>query len=319
MSGFNLSIPALCGIAMLLAGCGSSSIWTAYYQGQVPADIDGAVLDYALAQGEVTLTADYKNGHLTISAPQSIKATADYGDVHHLVYDHNNFSDDEIEIKMDGALVTSLSSTTEDKSTAVAKGITDLITQVGQTRKDVLENIAVVEKKKNDDKPPPPCSDMQWVQSYNLTHGSVGRGYYTTPHDDGCSLSITIAPKPQPRHILGVSGFVAPLATEQSIQLCDHVFCFRRAGVYTVTATAEVNNHGIKTPAGPITFDVMAPSLKLAFIRFNRRAFVANKTEIEFQNGIVSRFHAKNPSEVVGFLEFPTQVLKGVSAAIIIH
>ena len=68
-----------------------------------------------------------------------------------------------------------------------------------------------------------------------------------------------------------------------------------------------------------ISFDVMAPSLKLAFIRFNRRAFVANKTEIEFQNGIVSRFHAKNPSEVVGFLEFPTQVLKGVSAAIIIH
>lgn len=325
MLGFKLSVPAFCGIAMLLAGCGSS-IWTVSRTEQVPEHIDGAVLEYALANGQVALTSEWKASNLTISAPQSVKATPDYGSIHRLIYNHNEFSDDEIEVKMDGALVTSLSSTTEDKSTAVAKGLTDLFTQVGQTRTD-LNKFFISEKigdKNKDEKPKPsPCPDMTAVTLLDVTHGRRDSGYYTTYRRPDCSITIefdkTVLMN-NPKAVLGVSGFVSPLETSTSESYCDLVFCFRRTGAFTIKARAVMKMEGqVPIRTEWIQFDVMAPSLNLAFIRFNRRAFVANKTEIEFQNGIVSRFHAKNPSEVVGFLELPTQVLKGVSAAIIIH
>jgi hypothetical protein len=69
-----------------------------------------------------------------------------------------------------------------------------------------------------------------------------------------------------------------------------------------------------------LTFRVLAPSQAIGFVRFNRRAFVINKTFITFgSNGLVNEFYASNPSEVVGFIQVPTELMKGVTAAIVIH
>jgi hypothetical protein len=62
---------------------------------------------------------------------------------------------------------------------------------------------------------------------------------------------------------------------------------------------------------------ITAPhSTELGFVHFNRRRFVTNSTTLTFTNGMVSKFTAKDPSELVGFLSLPAELLKGAVIAV---
>ncbi|MEH2547546.1 hypothetical protein V1283_004191 [Bradyrhizobium sp. AZCC 2262] len=315
---------SLIAASVILASCGNS-LWTLADGEQPPTNLDGAFLSYALAQGEVSFTAEFKDKRLTLSSDQKMTATADYNAMYRVVYGHNSFSNDDIDIQMEGALIKSLSSTTEDRSIAVVQGVTALLTQVSATQKD-LEKSKSIAKMLPDAGPaaPPPCTDMTVVHQTNVTHGR-GKTMTTKAGEPSCSIRFNIKLTPHLDKIMAISGFVPQeTTTEDPGPFCKYVFCFRRAGLFTLEATAmlvqKADRETILSTTPPVRFDVLAPvNNALGYVKFGRRAFVKNKTVIAFSNGLVSGFTASNPSEVVGAIQLPTELLKGVSAAIVIH
>jgi hypothetical protein len=312
-------------ISALLGSCGNS-LWTVAKDEVASEGLDGAVLSYAMAQGEVTFNSEYLAAKgLTLSSDQKVNATADYDAMYRVVYNHNAFSNDDIDIQMEGALIKSLSSTTEDKSIAVVQGVTALLTQVSATQKDFEKSKSIAKFLEKDATPAAPkCTDMKSSYQKDLTNNR-GRTTITQLGETSCKIRFNVTRTLHQDKILAVSGFMPQATTEDPSQFCNYVFCFRRAGLVTVDATAtlvqtiEKKEVDISTTP-PIQFNVLVPvKHALGYVRFNRRAFVKNKTVITFTNGIVSGFSASNPSEVVGAIQLPTELLKGVSAAIVIH
>ncbi|WP_157038880.1 hypothetical protein [Rhodopseudomonas palustris] len=310
--------------SVLLCSCGNS-MWSASSNLDIPPNLDGAVLSYAMAQGEVSFSAEYTNKRLLLSSDQKMTATPDYGAMFKVVYDHNSFSSDDIEIQMDGALVKSLSSSTEDRSIAVVQSVTALLTQAGATQKD-LEKSRVFSNFIADTPAMPPCSDMKAVAQKDITNNRRHRTTITQLGEPSCSIRFAIEVKSHPDKVLSFNGFIPQndIGTNPD-QVCNFSFCFRRAGLFSVKGYAKLvqkGQNGEKTLATtpPVSFQVLAPvASELGFVRFNRRAFVKNKTVISFNNGILSGFSASNPSEVVGAVQLPSELLKGVSAAFLIH
>jgi len=61
-------------------------------------------------------------------------------------------------------------------------------------------------------------------------------------------------------------------------------------------------------------FETVAPRPELVgFLRFNRRAFVQNKTTATFTNGVLTGLSSTDPSSIVGFIMLPTELLKSVT------
>ncbi|MGT2438155.1 hypothetical protein ACU4GH_22605 [Bradyrhizobium betae] len=308
------------GLSFLLAGCGTS-LWTVAKDDYVPDEYDGALMSYALAKGEVSVSAEFTGNKLTLSSDGKVTATPDYNEMYRLAYTHHSLSDDEIDITLENGLVKSLTSTTEDKSVAVVQGVTALLTQVASTKADLLKINTLLPEKKAEE-PKPICTDFKAVFRKDITNDrSMGGPNYTQIGDPDCKIEFTVTSTIKSRRF-EVAGFTAKPATVDDLSsFCRRAFCFRKAAVYQVTATAKLYKAGVyrDITAGPLTFEVLAPTRDLAYVRFDRRAFVQNKTSVTFTNGVLTGFSAKNPSEVVGALRLPTELLKGVSAAIVLN
>jgi hypothetical protein len=312
------NIASLIFICSFSSGCGNS-LWTVARGEAEPSELDGAILSYALAKGEVVFSADFTSNKLVLTSDQKVVAAADHKQMFRLVYEHNAFAADEIDIQMEGALVKSLSSTTEDRSIAAVQGVTALLTQVAATQKDIAKMNTFLSEKVAET---PTCPDFKAIHRKDVTNGGSGRTSYTQIGDPNCTVKFDVTAEFNQGSVLEVAGFTARPTTADNLSMfCRYAFCFRKAANFTLKATAILMKNGTATgiTAGPLIFDVFAPSQALGYVRFNRRAFVKNKTVVTFTNGIVSGFSASNPSEVVGALQLPTELLKGVSAAIVIH
>jgi hypothetical protein len=311
--------------ALVLGGCGPS-IWSVNNKLEVAENFDGALMSYALASGELQFSAAFttKDG-LTLTSDQQVKAVPDFNHQHVLAYNHQGLSSDDVSIDLDGALLQQVSSTTEDKSVATILAVNALLTQAAATQKAIahISINAVQDKEKPPAPPPTACTDMKVSRGINVT--------YQTPLNEvlqqrsapgsGCELHITVKPS-VPKHTLGVFGFPRDQQDNPTEEYCDHAVCFRLAGTYHIVATATAKQNGKLLETTTMAFDVLAPRPdQIGFVRFNRRAFVQNTTTIQWKNGIVSHFAAKNPSEVFGFIGLPTALLgtAAVTAALIVR
>jgi hypothetical protein len=123
---------------------------------------------------------------------------------------------------------------------------------------------------------------------------------------------------------MGVRGYARPIDEQndpQTVCANNYAFCFRLGRMYRVTATAYLKQEGVQKPlaeAAIPAFNVIAPARDdFGYVRFDRRAFVKNKTALTFgANGLVSGFSATNPSEVLGFFALPTAVAAGFAAGV---
>lgn len=311
---------------VMLAGCGPS-IWTVTSKNDLPENLDGAVLSYALASGEVQFSAAYNtkdDAPLSITSDQQVKAVPDYNHMHALAYNHEGLSSDDITIDFDGALLKQLSSTTEDKSVATVQAVNALLTQAAATQKALQQ----ADKNKmttfsfnpegKETPPPKPCTDMKVSRVAKVSYLGQGGLAVQQQSQSGseCKLDIQIRVD-KPTRTFGVFGFPRDSQDVPTEQQCDKAVCFRLAGTFHVTATAVMTQRGQTLGKTIMEFDVVAPRTdRIGFVRFNRRAFVQNTTTIQWTNGVVSHFAAKNPSEVLGFFSLPTALLGSVALTV---
>lgn len=304
-----------------LSGCGTA-LWTMKPGDPPLGNNDGAVLSYALAQGQIAFTAVYsKEKVLTLTTDQKVIASADPNKMMAVVYNHSAFADDEIDIQLDGALIKSMSSNSEDKTAAILQSTAGLITQItaAQTaiQKAQTKTQALVEGKAVE---PVVCGEMEKTYILNLTNPGESKPFWTHPGPKGCDIHFNINPKLIDESMMGVLGFQTPENADPSL-VCKRAVCFRLGGIYKITASASLIGGDAAATTEIPTFTATAPvAHKMGYVKFDRRAFVKNKTAITFgSNGILSGFSAVNPSEVAGFLIIPTAVLAGVAAAAALH
>ncbi|WP_050625994.1 hypothetical protein [Bradyrhizobium viridifuturi] len=286
------------------------------------------MIAYAFADGRVTIQAQLKSGDLTLTTDQKVVAQADPKSMYQLIYNHSGISQDDIAILLNAGLVTSITTTTTDQTVQIIQGVTSLLSQVTATQAAIAKAAkpAAVAPEAT-----APCADMQASYIQNITHDR-GDTYVTQPAiaktgTSVCSIKFDIVQSVQSDVPLGVRGFAAPNeANVPTSDVCrnDYVFCFRLGSIYKISVTATVlDSKGTKvgSPVMLPPFTVAAPNASsLGFVRFARRAFVANKTSVTFDSsGLVSGFSATNPSEVLGYVTVTSAIAAGVAAAVAIH
>lgn len=299
---------------LLLGACGGAVVWTV--DERKPYDyIDGAYLSYVMARGEMTVSASYTKADSTLSltVEQTSRAVPDFAHQHVLAYGHGALSADQVSVSFDGPLLKKVSSTTKDQSVAAVQAINALLTQVAATQKALAPpGLKIVSAESN------PCNtDMKFVVIVDVTYRrqQPATAQQASPN---CKIRIVVNVD-RPITTLGVVGFPSSVSDKPTEESCNYAVCFRLGGVFPVTATATlIGPDGKPFPKEDparvnARVNVLAPQHDaIGFVRFNRRAFVENETTVTFANGMVSEFSAKNPSEVVGFLQLPTELLKSV-------
>lgn len=312
-------------LAFLVGGCGGAVVWTETPLGPPRSDIDGAVLTYALADGDVSVQAQLKSGVLSLTTDQKVVGQADPNSMYQLIYNHSGISLDDISIQLNAGLVTSITTTTTDQTVQIVQGVTGLLSQVSATQAAIAK-AAAVQPRVPQPAGTPICADMQVTYVRNITHHH-GQTFITQPGTQGCTVQFWVHQTLVSRLPLGVRGFAAPDESGVPVaDVCrnDYVFCFRLGSIYRIGVSAIVvdkNGHAASDRIRLPPFTVAAPDAsKLGFVRFDRRAFVANKTTVTFDGtGLLSGFAATNPSEVLGFISLPTAIAAGVAAAVAIH
>jgi hypothetical protein len=305
---------------------------------------DGALIQYYLARGEVKATASYdeKSKLLSVSVERQVTAYPDFriGPLT-LSYEHAELSADEVTVQLDGGLLKKVSSKTSDQTVAAVQALNALLGQVGSLQ------TAIAKSKAGSSKPSalPTCDQsMKVTLTIDVTNEEMGEPFVEKGHHT-CSikLSATVTYKGKAqgfddRNTLGIAGFPKDESdlkakivwhevkgkAKRGEFVCREGICFRMTAGYTLIVRGEIQYKVIENGKEkykrhedfePFTVraDVMAPhKSRLGVVRFNRRKFVTNETSISFANGLVSEFSAKDPSEVVGFLQLPTEILKGV-------
>jgi hypothetical protein len=310
-------------VALSLSSCGTV-LWTETNEGPPRGEVDGAVLTYALADGELSVQGEIKSGVLTVTTDQKVVAKPDIKKIYHVIYSHSGFSDDDINIQLDGALVRSISSTTTDKTVQIIQGVTGLLTQVSATQVALAKAAKFQGLEPGAAPPTPPCADMQVTYIKNLTH-DYGHPYVTKPGTADCEIRFDVSARIVSSEYLGVKAFARQ--SENNVEpeyVCrEYAFCFRMGAIYEIRASAQAykGKDPVSAKISIPPFKVAAPVVgHLGYVRFDRRAFVANKATLAFDtNGLVSSFAATNPSEVLGFLVVPTAVAAGIAAGAALH
>jgi hypothetical protein len=284
-----------------------------------PTQVDGVAMSYALASGQINVQGTIKGKAITIATDQKIIGVPDHEQIYTLVYSHSTIAQDEIDVALNGALVKSISATSTDKSTEIAQGITSILSQT----KTLQTALKTANTPTTADEACPDDLDVTYVK--NITTGEAHSYPDVSQYDGRCYFKFHVYKK-RLAGPLGFRGF--PRSDDwaySTSEICKtgEVFCFRLGSLYRIEVTATLWKNDGKN--GPIdlkksfaipAFTVLAPTKdSLGYLRFDRRAFVANKASITFaDSGLVSGFGATNPSEVLGFVTFGAAV-GGVAAA----
>ena len=301
-----------------LVQCGPSIV-TATPNDSLSQPFDGALLTYAFAREEISVTATYKSSVLSIGAP-TLTTLPDLREnskhVHTLVYRHSPLAIDQPDIKLDGVLLSKVVSSTQDQTAAAINAANSLLTQAAAAQAALAGPAATHGALKPAFVAPTGlCNgdDLQTTQvadiTYNLPYKEqVQQGSKT------CTLDIQIIPGP-PIKTFYVIGY--PKAGDQYLteDYCNEAVCFRLTAAYQVMVNVTLTPKGAKAINQTYTLQELAPEKDaVGFVRFQRRAFSLNSTTLNFTNGMVSEFSANDPSEVVGFLAVPAAALATVAA-----
>lgn len=310
-SGVRFHICCVLSLALAGAGCGGTVLETKQLADISRSNFDGAYISYFLPRGELAVTVSYEKKTLSLAYTDP-KIVPDFSSHYHVVYNHAPLSSDSITVETtSNGLLKKVSSTTEDQTVALVKNVNAVLTQV-----QALEKAVEADKKISSLGPPstPGCADdlkFATTVTIDLTHRrpqQVGRRTGTCEVE--LSINVDVVDSLQAR------GF--PKADEISgPQTCTDVVCFRIAGVHRVHIDAKFYSKDKENKKILISqlqvpdIDVLAPMAEhLGFVRFNRRSFVQNATTATFSDGMLTSFSATDPSELVGFLTLPTEVLK---------
>jgi hypothetical protein len=344
------SVAIVSSIALLCAGCNSSVLET-LPNGTFPAPgSSDAAFSYYLPEGSLTFTATYGDkatpGLITITPDAAIKTRPKTSQLHFLVYHHDGLSSDTVHVSYDAAgLLTTVESTTADQSTAAIEGVNSNLQEVAALQKALTPALAKAaatpqqildEPKKT---PEQLCQAASISKTISFNFDSQKEENTTiisdTANDQKCILYVDIRLDPdQKKQFDGpeISDYrngssIAESKNAYSQENCnENALCFYGSTIFTLNASAKlvytklVGNDVVVEPlVGPkkISVTVRAPDpTKHMFVRFDREAFVTNATSISFANGLLTDFKSTDPSEVVGFLSLPKDLLTSVTLTV---
>jgi hypothetical protein len=310
------------GQAFFLAGCGGTVVQT----GLGPAEkayherFDGAVMQYYLSRGELKASAAYDNKTLSVSIERQITAYPDFtlGPLT-LSYQHAQLSTDEVTVQLEGgALLKKVSSTTTDQTVAAVQALNALLGQAGSLQTALAKSKSAKQIGGAD----ATCGSIKVSRIVDVTYETQANDTFEEKGDAVCDIKLDakvysrgeaiVAGFPRNEKEIGCRG-------KECWNICSDAVCFRTTGSYSIKVTAKLVSKGTDRPRPEVDkpmeiwVDVVAPhKTRMSFVRFNRRLFVTNTTSVSFDKGMMSEFTVKDPSEFVGFLQLPTEVLKGV-------
>jgi hypothetical protein len=299
---------------LLLTGCGVS-LTTDDILNIEAESFDGAYVSYFLPRGELSVVVGYdkKTGLLSLQHDDKAKIVPDLSQNYHLVYKHHGLSNDSINIQTDtNGIIKELSSTTADQSVELVKSVNQVLTQVGSLQEATAKILTVT--------PPTELPNEQVPCSHDLRANlNIDITYMKWVKDDrqwSSKCSVEVKADIKLIDSLPMKGFPNKDRSLSNFS-CRDVVCFRLFGGYRVEvrATLYVDGKVAKINGDEVVaksvIETLAPVPDMmGFIRFKRRAFVKNTTTATFTGGMLTGFKSEDPSEIIGFLNLPTEILK---------
>lgn len=287
-TGFCIRATAFASFA-LLAGCASSHIMTsdAAHRG------DSAVsIPYSLPRGLIKIHVARDEHDVLEVDVLDVVYEPDPAHQYYLTYDHSAFSTDTVSIQTtDTGLLKKISAQSKDERGEVLKKLVELATETGK--------------------------------AFIGARGKAIDPYPTFSYE---TLFDPTLKEDRDRLIadLGEYGVeileldAAPLGgalSRGAAQDCNRGACFRLAVPHKFVI-AYRNQPTIAfpdpTPARG-TADILIPNgSPILAVEINRYAFVEAKTEVEFENGMLTKVSLDKPSEAVGFMEIPIDIAKSI-------
>lgn len=310
-----------CVVFLSIFGCQQVSLETKNISEIAHHNFDGAYISYFLPRAElpVNVTFDGKTTGLLSLSAGPISIVPDFSRHYHIVYNHADLSTDEISVTTDAnGLLKEVSSKTTDQSVQLVQQVNAILSQVGALEKAAqIQTVAPSETPKA--APIPDCpDDLKTVVNVDLTY--LKKPQQIRQWSAVCEVKISA--KIDLVDDLQARGFPTESQIASKQPTCDQVVCFRIFGAFRIHISAALYRKGSKEPirvagrelATSTDVEVLAPMPSpTGFIRFKRRNFVSNSTTASFTNGMLTGFKSSDPSETVGFLALPLELLKTVT------
>ncbi len=306
-------------LSLLISACaGGTSVESRKSISELGKDFDGFYLSYYLSKGHINASLTYtkSKGEFLLNIDETAKVKPDFDFKYHIVYSHHGLAHDVVTAETSNGLLKTVSSTTKDETVTFVENLNKVATQAGELIKAVQPTF--IPPTDVPTQPPEECpGTAHKAVNIELTNWRGPEKPYLQKDAGNCVIEITkLSVGLFDR--LDAAAFQPPenyTDTEISdpFDVCKSSVCFRLTGAYKVRIEADVRNVKTGQILGSVekTVELLAPAPhKLGYVRFNRRAFVQNKTVMKFENGMLSSLEVDDPSEIVGFLLLPTEVLK---------
>lgn len=343
-------------VVVLVGGCVGGQVIEGSNSGPLNQSFDGSYMDYFLPRGEFVAKASYDPQTEIITITSDTKILPDLKRKEHVLYRHSDMSNDVVTIELESnGLLKSVSTTTTDQAKEVVKAVAEVAQQFSTLRGALAKPAAgEIDNKLRDDKttapaahappPPPDCSKMSVAAVFDLTYGSEGRNHKTTnsittkatpakndPKKDdpdhpqeSCTLAIRIAEAPAKEAAISQVSLDAAAYPATAFQydeqpkICPvNAVCFRTATGHELKITATLLRPRTEPPLAETTETVVGPSPNnQGVLYFNRRAFVSNSTSATFNNGMLTKLTATDPSAALGALQLSTEILKSLTVLV---
>lgn len=244
-------------------------------------NLDGA--SYFLPRGvvDITISRDKDGNHsMTVS---NVTFLPDPNHFYRIDYNDSIFSTDVVTIQTTSTgLLLSVATKTTDEAGALVKKVVELATEAAKAAVIALREPPGLEPKPFKITLTIDPTDPKQKELVNKTLGSKGG-----------NLSFSVSP------------LSSILVDKTNKMKCLSGICYRPAIPYLLklsdsdTVVAQ-------------TLVLLPNDAIIASIDVNRRAFIANTTNITFSNGMLTKLELDKPSEAVGFMGIPIDVAKAI-------
>lgn len=287
-TGFCVRASALASFA-LLAGCASSHLMTSGGSQRENAAIS---IPYSLPRGLIKISVA-RNEHDVLAVDVlDVVYEPDPAHQYYLTYDHSLFSTDTVSIQTtDTGLLEKISAQSKDQRGEVVKKLVELATETGK---------AFIGARGKTTDPYPTFSyetffDPTLKEDRDRLIADLGEYGVEILELDATPLGSALS--------------------RGAAKDCNRGACFRLAIPYAFVI-AYRNQPTIAfpdpTPARG-TANILIPNgSPILAVEINRYAFVEAKTEIVFDDGMLTKISLDKPSEAVGFMEIPIDVAKSI-------
>lgn len=308
-TNFGVLLPILCGLTIVLPGCD-----IARNQLLVPGVGDFVGHAYSLPRAVTKVTIGRiktASGSATKLAIEEIQYAPDPFHTYSLTYIKNILQKDDLKIHTDNGLLKLVSATTEDKTRDIISKVIELAKEVGK--------LSLVDLVIETDPPPSPSPDPFYERNWIIDPTSQADIDYVNQSLKALGekkfrfrTRRLLETRPSAR-----SSEWRTLEQQGDYEepVCTEVICYRIV-IPVALELIDWRRHAADGTHIPIRSEIAFvpdPDI-IGSIKVRRGAFIKKVTKLEFDKGILTATEIDNPSELLGFINIPVDVVKALAA-----